>query len=95
MAMSAGLQTTAGYGFAASAAHSIPMLDGNKKSFKDFQYKLRACALELGLEEILLRPEEWKASQQALQQRIQERTAAGDNYSIFFHNTVDRLLVQA
>ena len=50
MAMSAGLQTTTGYGSAASAAHSIPMLDGNKKPFKDFQYKLRACALELVLE---------------------------------------------
>ena len=60
-------------------------------------FKLKAYALELGLDEILLRPAEWKAAQQVLQQHIQERTAvrAESTSTRSSSTTVDQLLVQA
>ena len=63
-----------GYGTsAASAAQSIPELDGNRKSFSDFDWKLKAVALDLNLDDILLRPAEWQATVRALQQRVDGR----------------------
>ena len=60
-----------GYGPAASAAASIPIFDGNNKSFADFNFKLKAVAFELNLDEILLRPQEWFSGYTALQRRVE------------------------
>ena len=63
--------TPTGYGPAASAAQSIPIFDGNNKSFADFNFKLKAVAFELNLDEILLRPQEWLSGFTALQRRVE------------------------
>jgi hypothetical protein len=34
----------------------IPMFDGRLEHFEDFRYKLTACFLELGLDEITFKP---------------------------------------
>ena len=73
--LSAGQQTfttSTGYGpMLASAASSIPEFGGDRKTFADFDFKLKAVAYDLGLDDLLLRPQEWKASFQALQQRVE------------------------
>ena len=79
--MSAGQSTTTGYGPAASAANSIPEFNGDAKSFNDFDFKLRALAIEFDLEEILLEPQKWLASQEALKQRIEGRSGASTRSS--------------
>jgi hypothetical protein len=55
----------------ASAAHSIPEFGGDRKTFADWDFKLKAVAYDLGLDDLLLRPEEWQASLRALQQRVE------------------------
>ena len=70
--LSAGLQTPIGYGpMLASAAQSIPEFEGDRKTFADFDFKLKAVAYDLGLDDLLLRPQEWQASHRALQQRVE------------------------
>ena len=70
--LSAGLQTPIGYGpMLASAAQSIPEFEGDRKTFADFDFKLKAVAYDLGLDDLLLRPQEWQASLRALQQRVE------------------------
>jgi len=69
--LSASQQTTTGYGpMLASAAHSIPEFGGDRKTFADWDFKLKAVAYDLGLDDLLLRPQEWQASLRALQQRV-------------------------
>ena len=81
MATMSAVQQTTGYGPAASAANSIPEFSGDVKSFADFEFKLKAVAFEFGLEEILLRPQEWLASQEALKHRIEGRSGASTRSS--------------
>ena len=46
--LSAGLQTTTGYGpMLASVAQSIPEFGGDHKTFADFDFKLKAVAYEV------------------------------------------------
>ena len=65
------MASSTGYGaLAASAAQSIPIFDGDKKSFSDFDFKVKAVCLDLGLDDILLRPQEWQQTVVALQRRV-------------------------
>ena len=66
----AGHSSLSGYGPSSNAAAVLPVFDGNKKSFRDFDFKLKALCFELGLDVILLRPSEWQASIAALQRRV-------------------------
>ncbi len=55
--MSTSGQTSTGYGLLPTAptAHLIPKFDGNRQSFADFEFKLKAVAFDLGIEDLLLR----------------------------------------
>ena len=65
--------SSTGYGPSSNAAAVLPVFDGNKKSFRDFDFKLKAVCFELNLDDILLRPGEWQASVAALQRRVESR----------------------
>ena len=77
----AGHSSLSGYGPSSNAAAVLPVFDGNKKSFRDFDFKLKALCFELGLDVILLRPSEWQASIAALQRRVDGRGATEQDAS--------------
>ena len=67
----------------ASAAQFIPEFGGDRKTFADWDFKLKAVAYDLGLDDLLLRPQEWHASHPALQQRVERAGSHAKALSAF------------
>ena len=68
-------QSSTGYGPSAHAAgHAVPIFNGNRKSFEDFDFKLTAIAIDLNLDAILLHPEVWTEKMDSARSRIESRS---------------------
>ena len=58
---------------ASAASQSLPVFDGKRQSFADWNFKLKAVCFDLNLDDILLRPQEWNEAHIALQRRVESR----------------------
>ena len=58
-------------GYAPAATAALEKFSG--VNFDDWNYKLKAACIPLGLSDILLHPDEWQVSFDALQRRVDSR----------------------
>ena len=73
--MAAASDTVTGFGPGASRAdRSIPLFDGKRENFSIFELRLKTASMSMGLDGLLLRPEDFE--QQLAQARLRTQPSA-------------------
>jgi hypothetical protein len=69
-------------GFGPGATVRIPVFDGKRENFQIFELCLKTASMSLGLDALLLRPEEFEEQISQARARTRSRTAASSAQAV-------------
>ena len=75
--MATASETITGYGPGTSRAdRSIPLFDGERENFSIFELRLKATSMTVGLDGLLLRPEDFEEQLEVAQARLRTQPSS-------------------